>query len=88
MSGTFDGTAAIRAAIARLAEIADPMERARAVGAVLDSLPALQSELRAVRQDAVVTLRETRSLAEVADALGISQPRVSQIAKGVSRTKK
>ncbi|WP_404953237.1 RNA polymerase subunit sigma-70 [Streptomyces sp. 147326] len=71
--------------IANLAAIPDPADRDRAVAAVLDAVPGLQAELRATRQAAVVELRATHSLAEVADTLGISMPRVSQIASGVSR---
>ncbi|MFJ3878311.1 hypothetical protein ACIPW5_12715 [Streptomyces sp. NPDC090077] len=77
---------ALRAVIADLAAVPDPADRARAVAAVLDAVPGLQAELRAVRQAAVVELRATRSLAEVAAVLGISVPRVSQIASGISRS--
>ncbi|MEV6683467.1 sigma factor-like helix-turn-helix DNA-binding protein [Streptomyces erythrochromogenes] len=77
---------AIRSVIADLAAVTDPADRARAVGVVLDAVPDLQAELRAARQAAVIELRATRTLAEVADILGISVPRVSQIASGVSRS--
>jgi predicted XRE-type DNA-binding protein len=77
-----------RETITQLSDIADPTERARAVGAALDAVPDLQSELRGVRQGAVLVMRETMSVAEVAEALGISVPRVSQITKGISRTAK
>lgn len=83
-----DATTAIRNVFAQFEAISDPVERARAIGAVLDDIPALQAELRALRQDAVLAMRETRSLAETAAALGISLPRVSQIVKGISRTSK
>ncbi|MEU6879337.1 RNA polymerase subunit sigma-70 [Streptomyces sp. NPDC046712] len=79
---------AIRGVIAELAAMPDATDRARAVASVLDSVPRLQAELRAVRQAAVVEMRTTQSLAEVAAALGISLPRVSQIASGISRTAK
>ncbi|WP_329386054.1 RNA polymerase subunit sigma-70 [Streptomyces sp. NBC_01351] len=85
MTETSPAVDAIRSVIADLAAIPDPADRARAVGAVLDAVPALQAELRATRQAAVIELRGTRSLAEVAGVLGISVPRVSQIASGVSR---
>ncbi|MFB6620328.1 RNA polymerase subunit sigma-70 [Streptomyces sp. NPDC056367] len=88
MTETSPAIDAIRSVIANLATIPDPADRARAVGTVLDAVPELQAELRATRQAAVVELRTTRSLAEVADLLGISVPRVSQIASGVSRTAK
>ncbi|MCX5589221.1 RNA polymerase subunit sigma-70 [Streptomyces erythrochromogenes] len=77
---------AIRSVIADLAAIPDPADRARAVGTVLDAVPDLQAGLRAARQAAVIELRATQTLAEVADILGISVPRVSQIASGVSRS--
>ncbi|MFF9979033.1 RNA polymerase subunit sigma-70 [Streptomyces erythrochromogenes] len=76
---------AIRSVIADLAAIPDPADRARAVGIDLDAVPEPQAELRAARQVAVIELRATRTLAEVADILGISVPRVSRIASGVSR---
>jgi hypothetical protein len=60
--------------------------RACAAGAVLDAVPALQAEVWGVRQAVVATLRETMSLAGVADRLEISRSRVGQIVKGVSRT--
>ncbi|MDT9692501.1 RNA polymerase subunit sigma-70 [Streptomyces sp. P9(2023)] len=88
MVETSPAVGAIRAVIAELAANPDPTGRARAVGAVLDAVPQLQSELRSVRQAAVVEMRSTQSLAEVAAELGISVPRVSQIASGVSRTTK
>ncbi|MFJ4434617.1 RNA polymerase subunit sigma-70 [Streptomyces sp. NPDC088923] len=88
MSAPPDATAAIREIIAQLAAIPDPVDRARAVSAVLDAVPALQRELRTVRQEAVNVIRETRTLAETADLLDISQPRVSQITKGISRATK
>lgn len=79
---------AIREVIAQLAAAPDPVDRAKALGAVLDAIPELQSELRAERQKAVVEIRETRTIAETADLLDVSQGRISQIAKGISRTKK
>lgn len=88
MSTPPDATAAIREIIAQLAAIPDPVDRARAVSAVLDAVPDLQRELRTVRQEAVTTIRETRTLAETADLLDVSEPRVSQITKGVSRSAK
>ncbi|MEU8138768.1 RNA polymerase subunit sigma-70 [Streptodolium elevatio] len=83
-----DATAAVREAFAILAAVPDPYERALAVGVVLEQMPDLQTELRGIRQEAVVQMRETRTIQDIAAALGLSQPRVSQIAKGVSRTVK
>jgi DNA-directed RNA polymerase specialized sigma subunit len=77
-----------RETITQLAAITDPAERARTISAALDAVPALQAELRSVRQAAVLAMRETMTGAQVAEALGISVPRVSQITKGISRTAK
>lgn len=73
---------------AALATVEDPVERARAVLEALDAVPDLQAELRRLRQDAVIEMRRTMSIAETAAALDISVPRVSQIVKGISRTAK
>ena len=70
--------AAIDAAIA----LSDPVERALAVTGLLDALHERRFELRAARESAVLELRETRKLREVAELLGLSIPRVDQIAKG------
>ncbi|MEU1309477.1 RNA polymerase subunit sigma-70 [Streptomyces cinnamoneus] len=88
MSQTPDQPDPFRSTIEALAATPDPIGQARAVGAALDAVPDLQKELRGMRQAAVLELRKTMSVAEVAEALGISVPRVSQIAKGVSRTVK
>lgn len=77
-----------RDAIQQLADIPDPTERALATGEVLKAVPALQGDLKTVRQEAVIEMRETMGVAEVAEALGVAVPRVSQITKGVSRTAK
>ncbi len=78
----------IRRVITAVSAITDPVDRARAVGAVLDAVPDLQAELRRVRQEAVLALRETRTTTEIGRILGLSQPRVSQIAQGISRSAK
>lgn len=70
--------AAIDAAIS----ISDPVERALAVTGLLDAVHERRFELRAARESAVLELRETRKLREVAELLGLSIPRVDQIAKG------
>ncbi|MFJ1567933.1 RNA polymerase subunit sigma-70 [Streptomyces erythrochromogenes] len=77
---------AIRSVIADLAAVPDPVDRARAGAVVLDAVPDLQAELRAARQAAVIELRATQTLAEVADILGNSVPRVSRTTSGVSRS--
>lgn len=83
-----DHVTPFRDAIQQLAEIPDPAERALAAGTVLAVMPDLHSEVRTVRQEAVIEMRETMGVAEVAEALGVAVPRVSQITKGVSRTAK
>ncbi|MFJ6577938.1 RNA polymerase subunit sigma-70 [Streptomyces sp. NPDC091368] len=88
MTETSPAVAAIRAVIADLADIPDPTTRARALGAVLDAVPGLQAEIRSARQSAVAEMRQAMTLAEAADALGISGPRVSQIVSGISRNAK
>lgn len=70
--------AAIRQAIA----IDDPAERARAITGILDSVHEHRLDLKEARQSAVLALRETRKLREVAELLGVSIGRVDQIAKG------
>ena len=77
-----------RETITNLAAIPDPADRAQAIAAALAAIPDLQAALRSARQDAVLEMRQTKSVAEVAEKLGISVPRVSQIAKGISRTVK
>lgn len=79
---------AIRETIAQLAATPDPIDRAKALGAVLDAIPDLQAELRGERQKAVIEIRESKSIADTAELLDVSQGRISQIAKGISRTKK
>ncbi|MFF2314059.1 RNA polymerase subunit sigma-70 [Streptomyces albidoflavus] len=79
---------AIRETIAQLAATPDPVDRAKALGAVLDAIPDLQAELRGERQKAVIEIRESKSIADTAELLGVTQSRISQIAKGISRTKK
>lgn len=79
---------AIRETIAQLAATPDPIDRAKALGAVLDAIPDLQAELRGERQKAVIEIRESKSIADTAELLGVTQSRISQIAKGISRTKK
>ena len=88
MTEATDPTKPFREAIAQLADIPDPTERALATGVVLNAVPDLQGQLRTVRQEAVGEMRETMGVAEVAEALGVAVPRVSQITKGVSRTAK
>jgi hypothetical protein len=59
------------------------VDMAGAVGKVLNALPDVHSKLRAMRQQAVLELREQgRSLAEIGELLGLHRNRVQQIAEG------
>ncbi|WP_281474571.1 sigma factor-like helix-turn-helix DNA-binding protein [Yinghuangia seranimata] len=75
---------AFHAALAGLAAVPDPMVRVRAAGLLQDVVRDLQGELRAIRYQAVAALRETRTLQEIADELGVSVARVSQLSASVS----
>ena len=66
-----------------LSDQADPIERAKSVGKVLEAIPALQHWLREVRQGAVQEMRsDGMSHAEVGKELGLSRARAQQIAEG------
>lgn len=72
------------APLRRLGTIADPVKRARAIGAALKQLPEVNAELRAVRQAVVLELRTEQhmSYGQIAGLLGLSRGRVQQIAEG------
>ncbi|GGM27760.1 hypothetical protein GCM10011608_10720 [Micromonospora sonchi] len=75
------------AAIAAARSLADPAERARAIGVILgkDGLPKITSELRAERQAAVLELRSRNmSWTEVGEAIGQHRNRAQQIGEGRS----
>lgn len=73
----------IRSVTEHFAGIDDPIERARATGAMLNKIPHLQGELRSIRQGAVLELRrQDYSHADVAAALGISRAQAQSIAQG------
>lgn len=75
----------IDAALAGLNEIADPVERELAARVLADELlPEAGRRVKAVRREAVQELRTDRGLKlrEVAELIGLSVPRVDQIAKG------
>ncbi|WP_394436251.1 sigma-70 family RNA polymerase sigma factor [Streptomyces sp. SGAir0957] len=66
-----------------LSKQANPTERAKSVGKVLEAIPDLQHWLRQVRQGAVQEMREDgMSHADVGRELGISRARAQQIAEG------
>lgn len=75
----------INAALACLDDIPDPIERERTARLLADDLlPDAVKRVKAVRGAAVQELRTDRGLKlrEVADLLGLSVPRVDQLAKG------
>ena len=71
--------------IGRIQRIADPGRRAVEIGRVLNALPGIAAELRAMRQQAVLELRSHGfSYAEIGQRLGLHRNRVQQIAEGRS----
>jgi hypothetical protein len=71
--------------IDRIRAIADPGERAVAIGDVLNRLPAVAKELREDRRTAVLQLRDQgKSFGQIAEQLKIHRNRVQQIAEGRS----
>lgn len=73
-------------AIDALEEIADPTERARALGEVLKAMPTRSKRLKEARQAAVKELlgRDGASYRSVAADLGINFSTVQDIVKGYS----
>ncbi|MGW6460587.1 RNA polymerase subunit sigma-70 [Streptomyces sp. NPDC055078] len=88
MSDAPDPIADVRAIIDRLGAIADSVDRARALGTLLDAWPDLHSDVRHARQTAVQEMRETMTVTAIGETLGIGQPRVSQILRGITKNKK
>jgi DNA-directed RNA polymerase specialized sigma subunit len=72
----------VEAAIKQAIALDDPAERARAITGILDSIHEHRLDLKAARESAVLALRKTLTLREVAELLGVSIGRVDQIAKG------
>ncbi|RST03146.1 hypothetical protein EF910_21445 [Streptomyces sp. WAC07149] len=73
----------IGAALAHLDGIQDPLERERAARLLSDDLlPHAVRSARQARTAAVLELRQGRTLREVGELLGLSIPRVDQLAKG------
>ncbi|MEV0438979.1 hypothetical protein AB0I84_09355 [Streptomyces spectabilis] len=71
------------AALAPLADIADPVARERAARILADDLlPDAAKRVKVVRGDAVRELRQTLTLAKVQERTGLSIPRIDQLAKG------
>lgn len=69
--------------IDRIKTIGDPAERAVAIGKVLVALPEVTTELRQMRQAAVLEMRaKGMSFGQIGETLGIHRNRVQQIADG------
>ncbi|NEE01212.1 helix-turn-helix domain-containing protein [Phytoactinopolyspora halotolerans] len=67
----------------RIRAIEDPADRAAAIGEILVEMPRAANELRLMRQQAVLELREAGwSYAQIASKLGLHRNRVQQIAQG------
>ena len=73
-------------ALADVAAIKDPVARDKTARALQTALTEAIAEpltrTKAVRQQAVLELRQTLTLAKTAEKLGLSTGRVDQIAKG------
>lgn len=66
-----------------LESIDDAGERAIAAGALLKNWPDLHRQVREVRQQAVIVLRQQgMSHADIAKLLGVTKSRAAQIAEG------
>lgn len=59
-----------------------PAERAARITALLKAVDDRRAELAEARRTDVRELRQSMTLAQVGDAIGLSVPRVDQIAKG------
>lgn len=69
-------------AVAALEAISDPKERAKQGHDLQEAMKATPARIRAATDTAVAELRETKSLTEVAELLGVGVKRVSQMATG------
>lgn len=68
-----------------LAEIPDPVERAREVGRRMAQIPAVHQRLKEIRRAAVLEMRNRgMSYADIGAELGLHRNRVQQIADGRS----
>ncbi|MFH8470369.1 hypothetical protein [Streptomyces sp. NPDC017991] len=79
-------TSAVTEALAAIGAIADPVAREKAARDLQDALTKAIAEpmtqAKAVRQQAVLELRQTLTLAKISEKTGLSIPRVDQLAKG------
>lgn len=66
-----------------IAALADPIERARALGAVMSEQQALVEEAARMRRQAIAEARDDgHRLEDIANVLGLSPGRISQMRKG------
>lgn len=69
--------------VTAVADVADPVARAKAAGALLAALAAAQRTAKDVRRAAVVECLDAGwTEATLAEELGVARPRVYQLAKG------
>jgi hypothetical protein len=69
--------------LSRITALTDPAERAVELGKVLNALPDITAELRALRQAAVLELRDAGwSYGRIGKALHLHRNRAQQIAEG------
>ncbi|WP_333745882.1 RNA polymerase subunit sigma-70 [Streptomyces sp. IBSBF 2950] len=77
---------AVSEALAAIGAIPDPVAREKAArdlqDALTEAIAAPLTQAKGVRRNAVLELRQTLTLAKVAERLGLSTGRVDQIAKG------
>jgi DNA-directed RNA polymerase sigma subunit (sigma70/sigma32) len=62
----------------------DPAQRAHAITGILDVIKTASPQLQATRRADVIALRETLTLREVGEKIGLSIGRIDQIAKGTT----
>jgi DNA-directed RNA polymerase sigma subunit (sigma70/sigma32) len=79
-------TSAVSEALATISAIPDPVARERAArdlqDALTETIAAPLTQAKGIRQNAVLELRQTLTLAKVAEKIGLSTGRVDQLAKG------
>jgi len=71
-----------REALTDLGQVTDPAERAVQAHQLQEATRASAAHLRAIIEAAVAELRTRMSLAQIAELLGVSMQRISQIATG------
>lgn len=70
-------------ALGEVLRIPDRLERAVALGKLLDSWPDLHSQLREARQEIIIEMRQERlTYRQIGEELGMHFTRVRQIEKG------